>query len=216
MLKRIFTTVLIIALAQAYAGQMTTAQNALAQEMEKSFDELNYNLNVEWNQTDMVFLEQSMNNFEAQITDLQKKGLTNKELINFTVSRINDKKTQEEVQKIVSVINASNMSSEEARSFAFNQLNNSQSQGANWSGGNLRVRVAFLVAAIVVIAILAEYKNKDEVLTPTPTPTPPPVACCQCSENNVLSIIKPIKNNSFQTQVRNTFFGCCPCGPATI
>jgi hypothetical protein len=109
---------------------------------------------------------------KAQIADLQAKGLTNEQLVEFTTANIKDKSSLEEVKKISTIISQNNLSASEARAFAVSKLNATYSKGASWSGGKGMIKVAILVAAVIIITKTLTKKNTDS--TPTPTSTPEP------------------------------------------
>lgn len=172
MLKKILATILIVSLTQVYANQVISERKALSSELAQSFDELNYKLNVEWNQKDAAFFDQSMEEFQSQIAGLQDKGLSSTDLTQYTMSKIKDEKSKQDVQKMVEIINTNNMSSEEARAFAVRHLNNTYAHGASWSGGRVALRVALMIAVIMVL--IEVLKKRDVVTTPTPSETPTP------------------------------------------
>lgn len=172
MLKKILAAILIVSLTQVYANQVTTERKALETELASSLDELNFKLNVEWNQVDGSFYNETMSTFETQVAKLQEKGLTNEDLVNFTKDRIKDKNAQAEVKKIASIIATNNMSSEEARAFALNKLNNAYARGASWTGGKVGLKLAVLLAAIVIITVVVKKTHDNNDPTPTNDPTP--------------------------------------------
>lgn len=174
MLKKILATLLIVSLTTVYANQINAEKKALQNELAQSFNELNYKLNVEWDQKDSTVFNQTMDGFQSQIADLQAKGLSNDDLVAFTMSKIKDESAKAEVSKLASVIAAKNMSSDEARAFAVRNLNNTYSHGASWSGGRVALKVAALVAAVVIIVLLVSNKKDDKKETTTPTPTKTP------------------------------------------
>jgi hypothetical protein len=171
MLKKIVAALLLFSMTQVFANQLNSEKREMESQMAQSFDQLNYRLNVEWNQIDGVFFDETMNDFEKQISDLQSKGLSGDDLANFTMSRIKDSASQQEVIKLTSLINKNNMSAADAKAFAISKLNNTYAHGASWSGGKVHIKVALLVAAVIIIAIHVRAKHKDE---PTPTTTPEP------------------------------------------
>jgi hypothetical protein len=127
----------------------------MATELNQSFDELNYKINVEWDQKDETFLNSALDNFEKDIFNLQQRGLTNDELVKHTLAKIKDKATQTEISEIVKIIGDSKMSSEEARAFTIQRLNSTYSHGANWAGGKMVAHVALVLGVIAAIVLSA-------------------------------------------------------------
>jgi hypothetical protein len=159
MLKKITTLFLLTAFTQVYAITPIQQSLALATELNQSFNELNYKLNVEWNQKDETFLNDSIKNFENEITELQKQGLTNKELVQHTIGKIKDKSTQTEISEIAKVISDSQMSNEEARAFTIQKLNSTYSHGASWSGSNVHVHITVVIIAIIIILACSKHRG---------------------------------------------------------
>ena len=158
MLRKI--TALLMLTAFTHVSAMTPI--ARATDLNKTFDELNYSLNVEWDQKDDKFFDASVNEFEKNIAELQKQGLTNKELIDYTLSKIKDNKTKDEVTAIVEVVNESNMSSEEARAFVMTKLSSTYANGASWSGGRVGVKLALLLGIILILCLCLDDDEERE------------------------------------------------------
>lgn len=149
MLRKI--AALLMLTAFSHVSAMTPV--ARTADLNKSFDQLNYSLNVEWDQKDEKFFDASVDEFEKNIAELQKQGLTNKELIDHTLSKIKDDKTRNEVIAIVEVVNSSNMNSDEARAFVMSKLSKTYANGASWSGGRMGIKLALLLGIILLICL---------------------------------------------------------------
>ncbi len=156
MLRKI--TALLMLTAFTHVSAMTPL--ARATDLNKTFDELNYSLNVEWDQKDDKFFDVSVDDFERNIAELQKQGLSNKELIDYTLAKIKDKKTKDEVTAIVQVVNESNMSSDEARAFVMTKLSSTYANGASWSGGRVGLKLCLLLGIILILVLCQD--NDDE------------------------------------------------------
>lgn len=142
-------------------------------ELNKTFDELNYSLNVEWDQKDEKFFDASIDDFEKKIAELQKEGMSNKELIEYTMSKIKDKKTKDEVHAIVEAVNGSDMNSDEARAFVMTKLSKTYANGASWSGGRVGLKLALLLGIILIICLCSGDGDDTPNETPNETPTEP-------------------------------------------
>lgn len=157
MLRKFAALLMISAFTHVSAMQPIAKTEMLG----KTFDELNYSLNVEWDQKDQGFFNASVDEFEKSIADLQKQGLSNKELIEYTMNKIKDEKTKKEVEAIVNVVNESNMSPDEARAFIMSKLSKTYANGASWSGGRVGVRLAILLAVILIICLVHDNDDDD-------------------------------------------------------
>jgi hypothetical protein len=173
MFKKITALLLLTAFTNVYAfTPIMQTQQQMANELNTTFDSLNYKLNVEWNQKDAPFFDATIADFEKEIAGLQKEGITNKDLIDFTTGKIKDKLIQNDINELSKVIAETNMSNEEARAFIVSKLSSTYSHGASWSGSRVGVHAAFIVGLIVVILICTQKrKNRDT------NPTPPADNC---------------------------------------
>ncbi|MFA6238751.1 MAG: hypothetical protein WC635_15555 [Bacteriovorax sp.] len=173
MLKKFTALFLITAFTQVYAVTPVQQSFALADQLNKSFDELNYRLNVEWDQRDSKFVDSVLVDFEKEITELQKSGLTNKELVQYTLDKIKDKQSRDEVAAITKVINENQMTMEEARAFALSKLNSTYSQGTSWSGQRMGMHVALLLGVIILIICCTQNHDGERGEQGPPGPQGP-------------------------------------------
>lgn len=130
--------------------------------MNRVFDELNYRMNVEWDQADSEYVKGALDDFEKEIADLQKQGLTNQELTQYTLSKIKDKATVDVVNSLSRTINENQMTADEARDFAVSKLNNMYAQGANWSGGRIRASHVALILGIIALIYCCTQMGGDD------------------------------------------------------
>ena len=87
--KKLTALLLLTAFTNVYA--ITPVQESFAaSELTQTFDSLNYKLNVEWDQKDSQFMDKALDNFEQEVAELQKAGLTNQVLIKYTLDKIKD------------------------------------------------------------------------------------------------------------------------------
>src|SRR5690349_5111044 len=111
MFKKFFTTVTLFCLL---VGQSNAATG---NNLKAAFDELNYSLNVEWDQKDKAFYNQAQEKFAKQVKALQAQGLSNKELMDFAVSSVKDEKVAKDIQTALSMVLINNMSQTEAHKY---------------------------------------------------------------------------------------------------
>ena len=152
-----------MALLMISAFTHVSAMTPLAKtaELTRTFDNLNFSLNVEWDQKDQAFFDASLDTFEKDIAEMQKQGMTNEELIDFTMSKIKDEKTKKEVEAIVKTVNDSKMSSEETRAFVVSKLSSTYANGASWSGGRIGVKLCLLLAVILILCLCNDNDDDD-------------------------------------------------------
>lgn len=160
MLRKFTAILMLTSFTNAFAMSPVQETSAMAKALERTFDEMNYTLNVEWDQKDQQFFKTTVDGFEKNIKELQTQGLTNKELIDYTLAKIKDKQLQNDVREISEVINESEMTSDQARDFALEKLNGTYSQGTSWSGSRLGVKLVLILG--VIILICCATKDRDD------------------------------------------------------
>ncbi len=161
MLRKFTAILMLTSFTNAFAMSPVHETSAMAKALERTFDEMNYSLNVEWDQKDQQFFKTTVDGFEKNIKDLQQNGLTNKELIDYTLAKIKDKQTQADVREIAEVINESEMTSEQARDFALEKLNGTYSQGTSWSGSRMGVKLVLILGVIILICCATKDRDDD-------------------------------------------------------
>ncbi len=131
---------------------MFTAQAnvATSQGLKTIFDELNYSLNVEWDQKDKAFYNNKMKGFAEQVGKLQAAGLTNADLIEFAKSQVKNEQVAQNIEAALNLIQINKMNTEEARKFALETVSKSYDTGANFSSTG-----AILIATVLVVALVA-------------------------------------------------------------
>lgn len=160
MLKKITALLLVLAFTHVNAATPVRQANAFSSELNRSLDDLNFKINVEWDQKDTKFFDQSITNFENEIAALQKEGLTTKDLVNHALAKIKDKQVLGDIGRMANVVEENQMSPDEARAFVVSKLNSTYSHGASWSGrGQATI---YAVAAIICVLIWTNATHKSE------------------------------------------------------
>ena len=162
MVRKIFSVLLLTAVTNAFAMTPIYESQKMASELSHHFDEMNYALNVEWDQKESSFFDATVANFEKEIEVLQEQGLTNEELIDFTLNNIKDKKMQKDLIEITNIVNESNMSAEEAREFVLSKIDQTYAQGTSWSGPRLGLHVALFIGALIIILCISKKKSSKK------------------------------------------------------
>lgn len=162
MLKKLVASFVLTAFTQAYAVTPVQQSFSMADELNRSFDELNYKINVEWNQTDSKFMGKALDDFEKEITTLQSKGLSADQLIEYTLNNVKDQKTKDEILAIANAVNENQMNSEEARAFVLTQLDKMYSHGTSWSGSRIGHHVGIILGVIVLIILCTQHGGKKK------------------------------------------------------
>lgn len=161
MFKKITALLLLTTFTNVYAFTPVDQIRSADIELSKTFNSLNYKLNVEWDQRDARFFDEAVAGFEKDIADLQTNGLTQEDLMKYTVEKIKSNEIKNEINELAKAISQSQMTNDEARAFAISKLNSTYSEGASWSGSRHR-HGSFVCCAVIIILILAHHYNQDE------------------------------------------------------
>ena len=162
MFKKFTALLLLTSFTHAFAMSPVQETRAMSDALAKTFDEMNYSLNVEWDQKDQQFFKTTVEGFEKEIKALQAQGLTNKELVDYTLSKIKDKQTQSDVKEIAKAINEEEMTGDQARDFALEKLSGTYSQGASWSGSRMGIKLVLILGVIILICCATKGSDNDD------------------------------------------------------
>jgi hypothetical protein len=141
----------LIALMMVLSIFTTQASASTNDGLKAAFDDLNFALTVEWDQKDKAFHETQMSKFTAQIRDLQAKGLTNAQLVDFAKSEVKNAKVAKDLETALNMIQINKMSAGEANKYVLDTMKKSYSAGASFNGEVLvYVAVGVLVVALAI------------------------------------------------------------------
>lgn len=157
MFKKLFAFSMIFCFLVVNANAVTNNN------LKAAFDELNYALSVDWDQKDQDFYKSQMDKFNSTLSALQAQGMTNQEMIDFTLSQLKDAKAQKDLQTALTMVQINRMGAKEAQKYVTDVMNKSYSRGASW-GGEVIVGAIVLVLIVAVAAIVAGKArvNEDE------------------------------------------------------
>lgn len=146
-MKRLVSLVLLVAL---FSVQANAASSNSLKDVFKTFStELS-----RWNQKDKAKYAEITKNFQDDIAELQKSGLSNAELLNFAKSEVKDENVRKELETALTLIQVNMLSEKEARKLIINTLEKSTTEGANWSSSGTIV-IASVLLVVVVAAVIA-------------------------------------------------------------
>jgi hypothetical protein len=119
------------------------------------FDELNYSLTVEWDQKDQEFYQTQVAKFQAELKKLQAQGLSNQELIDFSLKNVKNQKFADDLKGLIGVVQANKLDQAEARKLVLDTVGKSYVSGASWTGDAAMIAVVALVLVLVIVAAAA-------------------------------------------------------------
>lgn len=147
MFKKLLTSMMIFALLTVQA--MAVTDNGI----KAAFDELNYSLTVEWDQKDTKFYDAQMKKFNDTIRDLQAKGLTDAQLIQFAQTEVKDARVAKDLETAFNMISLQKMTGSQASKYMMDTMKRSYSSGASWNGDVLVYAAIGLLIIAVAIAV---------------------------------------------------------------
>jgi len=143
--------VFLIAVCFLAAAPAGAASNATT--LRQAMNDFNYSINVEWDQKDQAFYEAQMEKFQAAMSELSAKGMTQAQMIAEARAEIKDSQAAAQLDQAMQLVASNNMSQAETKRLVMDMMTKSQTRGASWGGGML-LNVGILVGLIVVIAVL--------------------------------------------------------------
>lgn len=155
MFKKFFMSSLVFCLLIVQANAAT--HNGLR----AAFDELNYSLNVEWDQVDKAFYNKAQEKFANSLRELKAQGLSNQELISFALAEVKDSKLQRDLETAFNMVTINKMNQIEAHAYITEVLSKSQTQGASWNGG-AAIAGVLVLALFVAVALVASGNARVE------------------------------------------------------
>lgn len=142
MLKKITILLLLSVFTNSYAFTIND-------ELDQIIDALNFRLNTEWNQKDIIFFNETIALVEKELVTLQAEGLSKEELLNYTLEKIKDRQLHNDLL----ALHKTAISEEEIRAFTFAKLSDTNAHGANWHGRRLGAHAPFLIGALVIMFV---------------------------------------------------------------
>ena len=144
MFKKLITLMMVVSIFTVQAHAVT--ENGLKQ----AFDEMTYSIEQS-DPSDKAAVESQLKKFTAVVRDLQKKGLSNQQMIDFAKSEIKDQKVAKDLETAMNMIKINRMDSEEASKYMLETLKGSLSKGASCNGEVfIYIAVGLLIVALAV------------------------------------------------------------------
>lgn len=129
-----------------------------AQRLPEIFNDLKYDLEVNWDQNDKKQYEEIITRFNHNIEDLQSQGLGQNELISYVRGEILDQEAKQDLDAVLTSITVNKLTQEEASQLAIEQIANNGPTGSHWlSTGKIVSLVT--IAAIMIVATIVVFKQ---------------------------------------------------------
>jgi len=129
-----------------------SAQASVQQGLKAAFDELNYSLNVEWDQKDQNFYKTKVRVFNESVRDLMNNGLTHQDYLTFVKTQVKNERVAKDMETALNIISINKMTSADASKYMIETMEKSYSSGASWNGRAnvyLSIGVLFIFAAVI-------------------------------------------------------------------
>ncbi len=180
MIRKFITLMMVVAIFTVQAQAST--HNGL----KAAVDEMTYALTVEWDQKDPEFYESTMNAFRVKVSELQKQGLSNTQLLDLAKAQLKDARLARDLDTAFSVITVNRLSEEEAMNHVVDTMKRSYGKGANWAGDpKITLFIGLIIVAAIAGLILSGIgrndEDKPETSTTPGTDTTPQISTDICS-----------------------------------
>lgn len=147
MFRQFFVGVLALTFVSVQANAAT------GNSLKAAFDELNYALTVEGNGNDVAFRNEQMKKFGAKVELMQKnEGLTDAQLVDFTVSQIKDAAAAKDLKNAYAMIKAGQLAPKQAVKLAVDTLSKTYNHGASWTGDEILYGGIIILVIVVALA----------------------------------------------------------------
>lgn len=151
MLKRVFC------LLMAFSVTVSSAMASTSGGLKSAFDELNYAINVEWDQKDKTFYKNEMKKFRTAISNLKNQGLTEREMLEMVKSEVKDERVARDIETAFSIISINQMNPSDATNYMLETMKKAYSSGASWNGEMTYI----LYSSVILIAFIAVFVSAD-------------------------------------------------------
>lgn len=121
--------------------------------LQTAFKEMVYSVEVDGDEA--AATEQ----FFAQLTELQKQGLENSDIINFSLAQIKDQKQAAQMAEAFQLIEADQMSDEQIQELVTITRADAFKKGASWNGSATIVTAAIVVVVAGAVAVYLKTKH---------------------------------------------------------
>lgn len=146
MFKQLFVLLMALSIFTTQTVQASTTEGLKA-----AYEDMHFALTVKWDQKDKAFQKAELEKFAAAVRDLQAKGLTNAQMVEFAKSEIKDAKAAKDLETAMTMIQINKMSSKEASAYMTETMKKSFSNGASWNGEVfVYLAVGLLIVALAV------------------------------------------------------------------
>ena len=160
-MKRMFNAALalmmvgVVPSVQVHAQEMTI-QSAVA--------DLQYSLNVEWDQKDVGFKKEAIKAFNAKVAQLSKSGLTREQLVAALKTNL-DAQSAKDVDGLAAYAKEKNLSAQETQALVMDYVSKNAS-GASWTS---QATVTVVVIGVILLLAIA-IATADTVVVDTYDP----------------------------------------------
>lgn len=125
------------------------AANGSIEKLEKTLDEFQYTLTVEWDQKDQKFYKEQNDLFVANIVELiQTEGISHDDILKLSEKRIHDKQAYEALKIKMSLLDK-NLTPQELAESLRASTQSYYSNGASWNG-SIKIIVPVVIVGILL------------------------------------------------------------------
>ena len=157
-----FKQIVIIISSLSIFNVQANLSNFQKNEINSAFDNLNFELNVNWDQENQDFYNDQINYFTNKLQNIQNDGASNFDLIRYTEKKLSKQKVKLNVSNLVNNISALELTDDETLDYIKNSVQNSTDTGAHWLGGTTALKIVAAVAIIVGLVLIIKKISEDD------------------------------------------------------
>jgi hypothetical protein len=120
--------------------------------LDSAISDLQYGLSVEWDQKDAAVQKKILGEFAANVTQLNKEGVTSDQIFSALSEKAFDAQTSKDLANLAAYAKAKRLNDAQTHKLILEYANKSQKFGASWSSEATIAVVVILVLAIVLVA----------------------------------------------------------------
>ncbi len=145
----------------AVAFTLTAAHADAGKGLKEAFDEMDYALNVEWDQKDIFFQELAAAKFQDKVNSLMAQGLSKKDLLTLIRDNFKNESFAIDLEKTLNLISISHLTSKERANLIADILKKDQANGSSWNGEAVIPAIGLLLVVAILIASVAVFNHSQ-------------------------------------------------------
>ncbi len=134
----------------------TTFSHAETLSLNGAIQQLNFTLNVKWDQKDPKVKNQALATFVGQIDQLKAQGMSQEQIVAGLKAQLNDEKLAADLDQLAAIAKEKKMDDAQTVAYVMDYATKAQKQGASWnSTGTIIVGVSVALVIVLMVVLLS-------------------------------------------------------------